>query len=90
MEFSWDFNFDFLKLGIDFIQFINVKPKTNHIIRTLIGMAHELGVKVVAEGVETKEQVDFLRQENCDLIQGYYYYKPMPEEDFTALLDTVP
>lgn len=85
-----DFNFDFLKLGIDFIQFINVKPKTNHIIRTLIGMAHELGVKVVAEGVETKEQVDFLRQENCDLIQGYYYYKPMPEEDFTALLDTVP
>ena len=50
----------------------------------------DLGVKVVAEGVETKEQVDFLRQENCDLIQGYYYYKPMPEEDFTALLDTVP
>jgi len=82
-----DFNFDFLKLGIDFTRFINIKPKTNRIIRMLIGMAHELGAKVVAEGVETQEQVEFLRRENCDLIQGFYFYQPMPQDEFSALLD---
>ena len=60
--------------------------KTEIIIRHTIGMAHDMGAKVVAEGVEDKEQIEFLQSVGCDMIQGYYFYKPMPEEEFAELL----
>ena len=44
-------------------------------------------IRLVAEGAETKEQVDFLREAGCDFIQGYYYSKPLPQEEFAKLLD---
>ena len=50
-------------------------------------MAHAMDIKIIAEGAETKEQVEFLRDNGCDYIQGYYFYKPMPEEEFVKLLD---
>lgn len=50
-------------------------------------MAHTMDIKIIAEGAETKEQVEFLRDNGCDYIQGYYFYKPMPEEEFVKLLD---
>ena len=49
-------------------------------------MAHDMGSKVVAEGVEDKEQLEFLQSVGCDMIQGYYFYKPMSPEEFAALL----
>ena len=49
-------------------------------------MAHKLGVKVVAEGVETAAQVSFLRKHECDEIQGYYYSKPLPAETVVDLI----
>ena len=52
-----------------------------------IEMAHTMDIKIIAEGAETKEQVEFLRDNGCDYIQGYYFYKPMPEEEFVKLLD---
>lgn len=45
-----------------------------------------MGSKVVAEGVESREQLEFLQSADCDMIQGYYFYKPMPEEEFKKLL----
>ncbi|MBQ2115515.1 MAG: EAL domain-containing protein, partial [Lachnospiraceae bacterium] len=51
-----------------------------------IGLSHDVGAKVVAEGVETAEQLEFLKSVDCDMIQGYYFYKPMPEEEFEKLL----
>lgn len=60
--------------------------KGNLIVATMISLCQKLGIHVVAEGVETEEQVAFLRQQNCDLIQGYYYAKPMPHEQFLLKL----
>ena len=51
-----------------------------------MSLAKNLGLKVIAEGVETKEQLDFLRDEMCDEIQGYYYYKPMPASQIEELM----
>ena len=50
-------------------------------------MAHFIGLKVVAEGVETKEHLDFLTEHGCDYIQGYYFSKPLPEDEFEKMLD---
>jgi EAL domain-containing protein (putative c-di-GMP-specific phosphodiesterase class I) len=57
-----------------FIRKIGKSPKAEAIIRHTIGMAHELGAKVVAEGVEDQEQLAFLQSVDCDMIQGYYFY----------------
>ena len=52
------------------------------IVSEVIDLAKKLDMKIVAEGIESREQVDFLAQQNCDLIQGYYFAKPMPLEEF--------
>ena len=80
------YNFDVIKLDMGFIRKIGKNPNAEAIIRHTIGMAHDMGAKVVAEGVETKEQLEFLQSVDCDMIQGYYFYKPMPEEEFAKLL----
>ena len=80
------YDFDTIKLDMGFIRKIGKSPKAEAIIRNTIGLAHDMGAKVVAEGVEDKEQLEFLRSVDCDMIQGYYFYKPMPEKEFAALL----
>lgn len=82
-----DYDFDILKIDMSFIRKIGENPKTKSIVHSIIGMAHEIGIKIVAEGVETEEQVSFLRQSGCDYIQGYYYSKPLPEEEFVEFLE---
>ena len=82
-----DYDFDILKMDISFVRNIGVNKKSESILRAIIDMAHQLGIRLVAEGAETEEQVAFLRANGCDYIQGYYYYKPMPENEFLQLLD---
>lgn len=82
-----DYDFDILKLDMSFIRQIDNNEKVRSIIKSIIDMCHQLGIRVVAEGAETQEHVDFLWKKNCDYIQGYYYSKPLPEEEFLALLD---
>ena len=82
-----NFNFDIIKLDLGFIRKIGINDKAESIIITTIGLAHMIGAKVTAEGVETQEQLKFLRDYDCDYIQGYYFYKPMPEKDFEDILD---
>lgn len=80
------FAFDVVKLDMGFISKIGESAKAEAIIKHVIGLSHDIGAKVVAEGVETQAQLEFLREADCDMIQGYYFYRPMPEEEFAALL----
>ena len=80
------FDFDVIKLDLGFIRKIGINVKAESIIASTIALAHLIGAKVTAEGVETEEQLQFLREADCDYIQGYYFYKPMPEEEFINIL----
>lgn len=82
-----DYDFDVIKLDMGFIKKIGTSEKANGVVRSIIDMAHSIGSKVVAEGVETEEQLWFLEMCQCDYIQGYYFSKPLPEEEFAELLD---
>ncbi len=81
-----DFDFDIIKLDIGFVKKIGINDKVEAIIISTINLAHSIGAKVTAEGVETEKQMDFLRAAECDYIQGYYCYKPLPEEEFEKVL----
>lgn len=78
--------FDVIKLDKKFIENMILSAKGRMILEEVVHMADGLRLGLVAEGVETKEQIDLLKNIGCDQVQGYYYAKPMPEEDFFALL----
>lgn len=80
---------DKIKIDMSFIQGININHKDEAIINVIIVLAKNLGLTVIAEGVETKEQLEFLRDQRCYEIQGYYYYKPMPAYVIEELLRKV-
>ncbi|MBV1871622.1 MAG: EAL domain-containing protein, partial [Gammaproteobacteria bacterium] len=76
---------DTLKIDRAFVEDIDIDHQGEAIIKTIISMAQSLNLKVVAEGVETIEQLHFLQGNNCSIIQGYYYSRPIPLEDFLKL-----
>jgi diguanylate cyclase (GGDEF)-like protein len=74
--------FDLIKVDKSFIDLIGSSDNSENICRTIIKMAHELGKKAIAEGVESREQADFLQAIHCDSVQGYYYSHPLPQKEF--------
>ncbi len=77
--------FDVIKLDRKFMENMMVSEKGRLILEHVVMMADKLDLGLLAEGVETREQVDLLRSIGCDHVQGYYYAKPMPEEEFFEL-----
>lgn len=75
-----------LKIDKSFIDEITTDEKARAIVKTIIDMAHNLTLHVVAEGVETKEQLEILKKYNCDLYQGYLFSKPLMQEDFLKII----
>ncbi len=82
-----DFTVDLIKIDRSFITYVTRKYDDSVITRAVINLAHNLGIRVVAEGVETEEQLQFLRQHQCDLIQGYLISRPVPAAELPALLE---
>lgn len=78
--------FDTLKIDGGFFLKNELTEKNKAVIASVVKLAKNLHLETVSEGVETGEQVEFLRELGCDMIQGYYYYKPMPSEDFEKLI----
>lgn len=78
--------FDVIKLDKKFMENMMVSAKGRMILEQVVSMANKLGLGLLAEGVETKEQVELLQNIGCDQVQGYYYAKPMAAEDFFTLL----
>lgn len=76
---------DVLKLDMEFMRNEMTKPSNQSILRFVVSMAHWMNLSVVAEGVESKAQVDRLREIGCDYVQGYYFAKPMPVNEFEDL-----
>jgi diguanylate cyclase (GGDEF)-like protein/PAS domain S-box-containing protein len=81
-----NFPIDVLKMDQSFVKGMTLDSKNAKIACAIIEIGHSLGQKVIAEGVETKEQFDFLRKHGCDIIQGYYFSKPLPAEEMTNFL----
>ncbi|MCP3773244.1 EAL domain-containing protein [Paenibacillus sp. MZ04-78.2] len=80
------FPIDKLKIDQSFVRDIAHGSSGASIVATIVAMAHHLGLQVIAEGVETQEQIDFLRDKKCDLVQGYYYSRPLPPDEFERFL----
>ena len=77
---------DALKIDISFIRNVVSDPDDAMIVKAIIAMAHNLNLKVIAEGVEDEQQLEFLKAHKCDVIQGYLLSPPVPAEEFPGLL----
>ena len=80
------FDIDYLKIDQSFVSNLTPDSDDMALCESIIVMAHKLGLKVIGEGVETAGQRDLLAAAGCDYAQGYLYSKPVPSEQFTALL----
>lgn len=80
--------FSELKIDKSFVVGVNRDKEAEAIVRSTVDLAHNLGIKVCAEGVETEDAIDLLRSIDCDRAQGYFISKPLPPSDVKALIDT--
>ncbi len=79
---------DVLKVDGNFFKSNQLNTKNKKVIGSIFSLAKSLSLYTVSEGVETKEQIDFLKECNCDSVQGFYFYKPMNLEEFTDVLES--
>ena len=83
-----DIPFDLIKLDKEFLGRGEISKKNKILIKGIIALCKELDIPLLCEGVETKGQVNFLKQSGCSLVQGFYFAKPMPVEDFEKIYDS--
>ncbi|MDT8427443.1 MAG: EAL domain-containing protein [Pseudomonadales bacterium] len=86
MAYLSQLSLDALKIDISFIKGIGKDSNAEALVRSVIDLAHNLGLRTIAEGVETEQQRQFLAHHGCDELQGYLYSKPLTEEDFQQFL----
>lgn len=79
-------SFDYLKLDREFLASVEDDKRGQIVISSVVRMARELEMPVVVEGVETEQQKDFVSKIGCDYIQGYFFAKPMPAEEYEKMI----
>ena len=82
-----DYEFDVVKVDMDFLKGFYTNEKTKTVLNSVINMSKEIGMRTLAEGVETKEMADFLDSIGCERQQGYYFGKPMTKQDIGKRID---
>ncbi|MBP5519437.1 MAG: EAL domain-containing protein [Treponema sp.] len=82
-----EYEFDVMKIDMKFLSNFEGNQKARQILKNIITLANELGMKTLTEGVETQEAYNFLKQNDCELLQGYLFSKPLPLSDLQAKLD---
>lgn len=85
-----DIEIDILKIDKAFFDNLESNKRAQIIIEAIVQMCKKLGIKTVAEGIETKGQLQFLKDIGCDIVQGYYFSKPIPIEEFERIIGTGP
>jgi diguanylate cyclase (GGDEF)-like protein/PAS domain S-box-containing protein len=88
LSYLQKFSIDALKIDQSFVRRITTAPAETTIVTAVISMARSLKLRVVAEGVETLKELEFLQAHQCDEAQGYYFSRPIPPEEFAKLLET--
>jgi diguanylate cyclase (GGDEF)-like protein/PAS domain S-box-containing protein len=86
LDYLRRFPADHIKIAQSFTRNIETESGDGKIVRAIIGLAHELNIMVIAEGIESQAQFDLVRRWGCHMIQGFYYARPLPAEEITALL----
>jgi EAL domain-containing protein (putative c-di-GMP-specific phosphodiesterase class I) len=86
LSYLQQFPIDVLKIDQSFVRRMTTNPGETAIVSAIISMAKSLHLKVIAEGVETLDDLMFLKTQECDEAQGYYFSRPVPPEQFAALL----
>ena len=81
-----EFSFNNLKVDRYFITNIDKLRDKQSIVKVIIQMAHDLMINIIAEGVETQEELNWLKQNHCDVIQGYFFSRPLPIENLKIFL----
>lgn len=89
LSYLQQFDIDYLKIDRSFVKDLGEDVNDRALADAIVVMAHKLGIKVIAEGVETEQQRDWLQQARCDYVQGYFYAKPLPPEEFESLVERV-
>ena len=87
LSYLRNYPFDILKIDRSFIDDVPMDEADRELVNATIAMAHGLGLKVVAEGVETRGQLDYLKAQRCDYAQGYLFSSAVPGEEIPSLLD---
>ena len=82
-----DLPFDVLKIDMAFVRNIEKGPRNREIVKLIVDIARSLGAKIVAEGVETEYQYQFLKKLGCDVVQGFYFSRAVPVEEFEKLIE---
>jgi EAL domain-containing protein (putative c-di-GMP-specific phosphodiesterase class I) len=81
------FPFDKIKIDRSFVGDLENNPDAAAIVHAVLGLGHSLGMATCAEGVETSEQLSYLRSEGCSEVQGYFYSKPKPAADLSRMIE---
>lgn len=85
LNYLKNFPIDYIKIDKSFVEGLMNNEKDSVIVKAIISLAHNLHKEVIAEGVETKEQLDFLKSHQCDITQGYFFSKPLPADEIEKI-----